>query len=203
MRKTIYRLLGVALAACIVCAFAGPAFAEDATYIGEAQCKVCHNKKDTGEQWNKWKAEKHPNALEALKSPKALEVAKAKGIAKPPSEAPECLRCHVTAFDPATGKAPDKIVPASGVQCEACHGPGSAHQAEGKKAMFQKDTTANTAGTMPKPDAKTCEKCHNKDNPTYDPNRYTLKDGTKADFDFEQAFAKIAHPNPKKPAAAK
>jgi len=199
MRTNLYRGIGIAAVMVVACAFSAPAFAQEATYIGESQCKVCHNKKDEGEQWNKWKGEKHPTSLEALKSPKALEVAKAKGLTTPPSESPECLKCHVTAFD--AGKTPEKILPASGVQCEACHGPGSLHQAEGKKKLFQKDATAKTAETMLKPDAKTCEKCHNKDNPTFNPERYTLKDGSKADFDFEQAYAKIAHPNPKKAAA--
>ncbi|MBM3289466.1 MAG: hypothetical protein FJY92_04875 [Candidatus Hydrogenedentes bacterium] len=201
MRKGSCRWVGIALAVAVVCGFSAPAFAQDAAYIGEAKCKTCHNKKDEGEQWNKWKAEKHPNALAALSTPKAAEIAKAKGIAKPPAEAPECLKCHVTAFDAASGKAPEAIVPASGVQCEACHGPGSLHQEEGKKKLFKKDATAKTAETITKPDAKTCEKCHNKDNPTFNPERYTLKDGSKADFDFEQAYAKIAHPNPKKAAA--
>lgn len=198
MKMKPSRWLGIAFAVGLVCAFAAPAFAQDATYLGDAQCKVCHNKKDEGEIWAKWKAEKHPSAFESLKSPKALEVAKAKGITKPPSEAPECLKCHVTAFDAASGKTPDKIQMASGVQCEACHGPGSKHAEEGKKVLFKKDATAKPAESIKKPDAKTCEQCHNKDNPTYDENRYTLKDGSKADFDFEQAYAKIEHKNPKK-----
>ncbi len=203
MKRTSAGWIVGAIASVVLCAFVMPVFAQDATYVGESQCKVCHNKKDEGEQWNKWKAEKHSQAFESLKSPKALEVAKAKGITKPPSEAPECLKCHVTAFDEATGKAPDKIVAAMGVQCEACHEAGSKHQEEGKKALFKKDPTAKTAETIAKADANSCTKCHNETNPTFNKDRYTLKDGTKADFDFEQAYAKIQHPNPKKPAAPK
>ena len=48
------------------------------------------------------------------------------------------------------------------------------------------------------PNVKTCLKCHNDESPTWDPEKYTLEDGTKAGFDFEQAFATIAHFNPKK-----
>lgn len=201
MRNRFYHMAGIALAVAVALAFSASAFAQGATYLGESECKVCHSKADTGDQYNKWKASKHATAFEALKSPKALEVAKAKGLTKPPSESPECLKCHVTAFDAASGKAPDKIKPEMGIQCEACHGAGSLHKEEGKKKMFKKDDTAKTAETMPKLDAKTCDKCHNKDNPTYDPNRYTKKDGTKVDFDYEQAYAKITHPNPKKAAA--
>ena len=191
------------LAVALCCAFAAPVFAQDATYIGEAQCKVCHNKKDEGEQWNKWKAEKHAKTLDVLKTPEADKIAKDKGSAKPAAESPECLKCHVTAFDAATGKTPDKILPAMGIQCEACHGPGSKHAEEGKKKMFKKDPAADTAGTIKKADAATCTKCHNEESPTWKADKYTLKDGTKVGFDFEQAHAKIAHPNPKKAAAAK
>ncbi|NUM54785.1 MAG: hypothetical protein HUU46_14160 [Candidatus Hydrogenedentes bacterium] len=197
MRVRLTHWAAIAVAVAAVCAFSAPAFAQDATYIGADACKVCHNKKDTGEQYNKWKAEAHAKAFENLKTDKAKEVATKAGITKPPSEAPECLKCHATAFDAASAKTPEKINPALGVQCEACHGPASLHQKEGMKAL-KKDPTAKTAETQTKPDVKTCEKCHNKDNPTYNPERYTLKDGTKADFDFEQAWAKIAHPNPAK-----
>lgn len=198
MRIRPYRWAGIAIAAAFACALSATAFAQDATYIGESQCKVCHSKADTGNQYAKWTAEKHSKAFESLKSEKAVEVAKKAGVTKPPSEAPECLKCHVTAFDGT--KVPEKIDMAKGVQCEVCHGPGSAHKAEGLKAM-KKDPAAKVAESIKKGDAETCKQCHNKDNPTYNPERYTLKDGTKADFDYEQALAKIAHPNPKKAAA--
>jgi len=201
MKRNYLKWVAFGFAAAVACAFSAPAYAQDATYMGESQCKICHNKKDEGEQWNKWKAEKHAQAFESLKSPKALEVAKAKGITKPPSEAPECLKCHVTAFDEKAGKAPDKILPASGIQCEACHGAASKHIEEGKKAMMKKDPAAKPKESIHKGDAETCKKCHNDQNPTFNKERYTLKDGSKADFDYEQALAKIAHPNPKKAAA--
>lgn len=201
MKRTYLTWITGCIAIAVACAFAGAAYAQDATYVGESQCKMCHNKKDEGEQWNKWKAEKHAQAFETLKSPKAAEVAKAKGITKPPSEAPECLKCHATAFDGA--KCPDKILPASGVQCEACHGPASKHVEEGKKAMMKKDPAAKPKEAIHKGDAETCKKCHNDQNPTFNKDRYTLKDGSKADFDYDQAYAKIAHPNPKKAAEKK
>lgn len=197
MRVMFNRWTGVAVVLAVACAMSAPAFAQDAEYIGADACKVCHNKKDTGEQYTKWMAEKHAKAFENLKSDKAKEVATKAGVTKPPSEAPECLKCHVTAYDASAGAAPAKIKMELGVQCESCHGPASLHQKEGMKAL-KKDPSAKTAETQTKPDAKTCEKCHNKDNPTYNPERYTLKDGSKADFDFEQAWAKIEHKNPKK-----
>ena len=41
--------------------------AEDFKYIGAAKCKMCHNKADKGEQYNKWASSKHAKAMESLK----------------------------------------------------------------------------------------------------------------------------------------
>ena len=68
----------------------------------------------------------------------------------------ECIRCHVTgsaeqiAKEGATPSHPN-------VQCEACHGPGSLHVA---------DASVRT-GIARKPDARTCEACHNQKSPHY------------------------------------
>jgi hypothetical protein len=174
------------------------AFAEDAaTYVGNSQCKICHNKKEEGEQWTKWKAEDHAKALEKLSSDEAKAMATKKGVTKPPAEAPECLKCHVTAYDPATGKAPEKILPADGVQCEACHGAASAHTAEAKK-FKSGDKTAKPAEKIGHPDEKICKKCHNEESPAWKPDRYKLADGKTTGFDFQQAWQKIGHNNPLK-----
>jgi len=179
----------VLLAAVIAFAFTAAAFAQDATYVGNSQCKICHNKKEEGEQWTKWKAEAHSKGLETLSTDKAKEVATKAGVTKPPAEAPECLACHVTAADPATGKCPEKIQPADGVQCEACHGPASAHTAAAKK-FKSGDKTAEPAKAIQKPTAETCKKCHNEKNPTAKPGEV---------FDFDKMYAKINHNNPAKP----
>jgi hypothetical protein len=47
----------------------------------------------------------------------------------------QCNGCHVTGFDPATGKFPE-----FGIGCEACHGPGSRHVAN-KKIKLQRECT--------------------------------------------------------------
>jgi hypothetical protein len=195
-------LSGLSLVALFLALGVGPALAQQAEYIGNSACKTCHSQAAKGEQWNKWKASKHATALETLKSPKAIELAKAKGITAAPSEAPECLKCHVTGYDPAKKAAPEKITMADGVQCESCHGPSSLHQADGKK-LLMKDTTIDVKVNQPLPTADACTKCHNAESPSWNPEKYTTKDGKKVGFDFDQAKEKIAHPNPKnaKPAA--
>jgi hypothetical protein len=56
------------------------AFAQEATYVGNSQCKVCHNKKEEGEQWTKWKASKHAQAFATLSSDAAKAGAQKKGV---------------------------------------------------------------------------------------------------------------------------
>ncbi len=46
------------------------------------------------------------------------------------------------------------------------------------------------------PTEAVCTKCHNDESPAWDPQKYTLADGSKAGFDFEQAVKVIAHPVP-------
>ncbi|HPO16371.1 MAG TPA: multiheme c-type cytochrome [Candidatus Hydrogenedentes bacterium] len=186
----------IALFAFAIAVTAG-VFAEDATYVGNGQCKICHNKKDEGEAWTKWKNSPHAKAIETLNTDAAKAAAQKLNLAKAPAEAPECLKCHVTGYDAATGKAPEKIQTADGVQCEACHGPASAHTAEGKK-FKSGDKDAKPGEKIGHPDEATCKKCHNEQSPTWKADRYTLPDGTKTGFDYKQAYAKIEHNNPLK-----
>jgi hypothetical protein len=186
MRLTMVVLLAVLVALSM----SSGAFAQD--YVGNSQCKICHNKKEEGEQWTKWKAELHAKAMESLNSEEAKAMATKKGVTKPPAEAPECLKCHATAYDPATGKCPDKITMADGVQCESCHGPASAHTAEAKK-FKSGDKTAKPAEKIKRPDEAVCKKCHNEESPSWKADRYG-----NTGFDFKQAYAKIEHNNPTK-----
>ena len=183
-KKTRYLVLALAIG--VTFALVGSAFAQEATYVGNGQCKICHNKKEEGEQWTKWKAMLHAKAFETLSTDAAKAAAQKKGVAKPPAEAPECLKCHVTAFDAAKGAAPEKIVKEDGIQCESCHGPASLHTADGKKFKSGDKTVVMSAHIVGKPDESVCKKCHNEESPT-----------AKA-LDFKASSEKIAHSNPLK-----
>ncbi len=174
------------------------AAAEEADFVGNKKCKMCHSKKSTGEQWKVWTQMNHAKAFEDLDTDQAKAYAEDAGLSAPPQESAECLRCHVTAYDVAA-KAPHKAIAVEdGVQCESCHGPGSEHLAFGKKNMTNKDIAADVDRLIVRPDATACVKCHNEESPAWNTEKYTLDDGSTTGFDFEQAFAKIAHFNPEK-----
>lgn len=196
--KAIHRYLAIAVAVAFV--GAGAHGQDKATYIGSDQCKVCHNKEPEGAQWSVWKKMKHAHAFEALQSDEAKKIATERGLTKPPHEAPECVKCHVTAYDVETMTVPDKIKMADGVQCESCHGPASNHVIDGRDVMFKKKTADEIDWTahMAKAEEAECRTCHNEESPTWNPEQFTLEDGSKAGFDFEQAKKIIAHPNPTK-----
>ena len=177
----------------VVCANVPAHAVEGAEYVGHSQCKICHNKKEEGEIWNIWSTKKHAKAYAMLGSPEAKEIGEKWGLSKSPQESPECLRCHVTAYNSENDPpVPAKIAMKDGVQCEMCHGPASLH------VKMKKDTTVDMSAHITRPDESTCRKCHNEESPTWDPERYTSEDGTKSGFDFKQAWKKIEHVIPGK-----
>jgi bacterioferritin-associated ferredoxin len=154
-------------------------------FIGAKKCGMCHKSEKKGAQLAKWQESKHSKAYETLASDAAKAIAAEKELATPAQEAPECLKCHVTAFSVMANIADQKITLEEGVSCESCHGPGSAYS----KMKVMKAITAGTqdAGEvgLTTPTAETCTGCHNEESPTF-----------KGEFKFEEMAAKIAHPYP-------
>lgn len=100
------------------------------TYIGATKCKMCHKL-----QYDSWVAVgTHSKALE-----------KAKASTNPKFDA-ACLTCHATNGSDAT----------QGVECEACHGPGSDYKA----MSVMKDQAKAVAAGLVIPDQKLCDRCH-------------------------------------------
>lgn len=142
-----------------------------AGYVGAKKCKMCHNSKAKGAQYDKWMADPHYKAYETLKTPKSLEVAKKAGIKDPLADA-KCLKCHMTA----------DTIKAEGVSCESCHGAGSLYW----KAAVMKDKVKAAENGLIEPDEKLCKTCHNPESPTY------------KKFVFAEAVKVVEHPNPQK-----
>jgi hypothetical protein len=105
-------------------------------YVGMESCKMCHAKiysfvSDTA----------HVKAYETLRD-------------KERQFEPDCIGCHTTGYKKSGGftnilTARDLL----GVQCEACHGPGSLHVKDNKANKMAHLTTAND-----------CISCHNPEN---------------------------------------
>ncbi len=179
------KLMRLLILVALVSLLAGPAFAEDYTYTGVKKCKTCHKPAKIGGQYGIWLEGAHARAFTDLTSEAGLAKAKELGVENP-AEADACLSCHTTGHA-APAEAKVKVLPASGVSCEACHGAG--------KGYYKKKTmVAITAGTvdgatvgMNKITEETCLACHKADNP-----------GHKGTFDYEEFLKKIAHPMPAK-----
>jgi hypothetical protein len=170
---------------------AGAASAKDHQYVGVKKCKTCHKKEAIGNQYGKWMDAEHSKAYDTLASEDAKKLAAKKGI-DDPQKAGECLKCHVTAYDVAPALVAKKFDVTKGVQCESCHGAGKDY----RKKKIMVDQEKSKARGLIIPDEKLCLECHNDESPSWDPSKYTLANGSKAGFDFEQAKEKIAHPVP-------
>jgi len=106
-------------------------------YVGDSKCKICHKKDGIHESWL---ATKHATAWDSL------------GVENQKKE--ECIGCHTTGMS-------DKGELLTGVQCEACHGPGSDY----KKKSIMEDREKAIANGLLIPDENTCKKCHNENVP--------------------------------------
>jgi hypothetical protein len=164
---------------CLVLFASNNLLAQSHKYIGAAKCKECHNKPETGQQYNIWAQGAHANAIKTLTGEKALAYAKMNNIADPAKE-PGCLKCHSTQSN-LVEKFQAGITIEEGVSCESCHGPGSAYQ----KKRIMKDQALSLEKGMILPTTQACERqCHNNYNPFYKP------------FNYEESVKKIAHSNP-------
>lgn len=165
------------------------------SFVGNSQCKICHNNPKEGGQWDQWKKSKHSQALDLLKTPEAAEVAKKAGITEAPDTSPKCLKCHITGYDEAKAAAPEKIAMTDGVQCESCHGPASEHLKDAKvlKLTPAKIAEVDIKAHITVPNEAMCLGCHNDSAPSWKGDRYTTADGKKVGFDFKQAWEKIKH----------
>ncbi len=177
----------IALMALAVALSSGAAFAAGHDYVGAEVCKMCHQTPKSGEQFQKWHASKHAEAFKVLLTPEAAKIAASRGVKGKPSEAKECLECHVTGYDAPASMLGPKFNKEDGVQCETCHGAGKDYM---KMSIMKnpKEAMANGLTLLSVKDGsaeKLCVTCHNKRSPNF------------KGFDFNKMWSQIAHPVPK------
>ena len=117
MPKFIMKTVILSLLICLV--FTG-IYSRQYSYVGVKVCAKCHSEQAIGNQYGKWRNSPHARAYLILKTEQAEKIAGMRNITEPWKEQ-SCLQCHTTG-----GGKTDKI-PAQGVGCEACHGPGSVY----------------------------------------------------------------------------
>jgi len=189
----MHRMMTIAVA--MMWLLAGPAFAGSPAgehkYGGVKKCRSCHKKESIGNQYGSWEKTSHAKAFKTLSSDQAKEWADEAGVADPTTDE-ACVKCHVTAYGVPAERLGMKFKIENGVQCEACHGAGTDYRK--KKIMIDRDVAVEKGLVLQSADV--CTTCHNDESPAWDPEKYTLADGTKSGFDYDKAVTEIAHPVP-------
>lgn len=180
MKKLLVAMIGIAVLSSVSNSSISAESAHK--FVGVKKCAMCHKSEAKGNQYGQWMSSKHAKAYERLASPEALETAKKAGVTGNPQEAPQCLKCHVTAYGAESGLLCDGYAQADGVQCESCHGAGSDYLS----LSVMKDRAKAIAAGLIIPTKETCVKCHNPESPNY------------KEFDYEKSLKEISHPMPKK-----
>jgi hypothetical protein len=114
------------------------------SYVGARKCKVCHL-----EIFKSWEKTRHAWALASLEGDQLQE--------------PRCLKCHTTGFGSGGYGGKSGVANLGGVQCEACHGPGSLYS---RSSVMRSPELCVEMGLV-RPDSTTCVTCHNSESPTF------------------------------------
>jgi YVTN family beta-propeller protein len=139
-----------------------------------------------GHQFSKWRLSPQARAYTALAQPEAREIAKLSGITEEPHRAKMCLGCHSTASEEEAWRHGEEFHLEDGLQCEACHGPGSEYAV--REIMMDKPRAI--ANGLIIPDRDSCAVCHR----AKGSHDAVLK---KKPFQLDEALLRIAHPFPK------
>jgi YVTN family beta-propeller protein len=155
-------------------------------YIGAQACGKCHDGPQMGHQFSKWRLSAHAKAYAALSQPEAKEITKLSGITEEPHRAKMCLGCHATAADEEDWQHGEEFHLEDGLQCEACHGPGSEYATE----QIMKNKSKAIANGLRIYSPSDCMICHR----VKGSHDAVLK---KKPFNLDQASLTLAHPIPK------
>jgi len=152
-------------------------------YIGSQACGQCHDGPAIGHQFSKWRLSGHAQAYAALSLPEAKEITRLSGITEEPHRAKMCLGCHATASEEEDWRHGDGFHLEDGLQCEACHGPGSEYAVR----EVMRDRPRALANGLKLPPLEDCLVCHR----VKGSHDAVLK---KSPFQLEAAALRVAHP---------
>lgn len=141
-------------------------------FVGRSVCMECHQPGTNGSGGapaRPCSAElpaKHDQAYLALGREEAASIAQLSGTPEAPSASAVCLDCHATGADEGRRWWASTFRLDDGVQCEACHGPGSRHvewakHRSGAESHDLSRTDSGAAnGTIRRGDRSVCIPCH-------------------------------------------
>lgn len=143
MHRTVIIISMVLVAIALVVSAAYATEKKKHEYVGAKKCKICHQV-----QYKSWSKTPHAKAFDLLSAEEKKKD--------------ECIVCHSTGT---TAKG----VFLEGIQCEACHNPGS-HYKSAKimskrkwKADPEKHLAMAIKAGLNIPTEKTCKQCHQKE----------------------------------------
>lgn len=154
-------------------------------FIGVRGCSECHVGEAMGHQFSKWRLSAHARAYASLAKPEAVAIAELSGIREKPQEAKMCLGCHATAAETEDWERLEGFHLEDGLQCEACHGPGSEYAV--REIMMNREEAMARGLRMI--DKESCMVCHK----TKGSHVAVLN---SPPFDPAEAWQRIAHPVP-------
>ncbi len=126
-------------------------------YVGARACAACHGARSMGGQYSLWLHSKHSQAWASLARPESREITKLSGLRDiEPQQSVVCLGCHATAAHTEDWERDTGFRIEEGVQCEACHGPGSEYMTEN----VMRDRQAAMKAGLLMPTERECINCH-------------------------------------------
>jgi cytochrome c5 len=196
-----------------------PATAQN-QYVGVKVCASCHGGELAGGKaagpYQIWQKSMHAGAVRTLASKDVAGEARQVeglwivkmgrgekyGLPVPAADFPHCLICHSTAVSADPRLVSESLDRKEGVQCESCHGPGSAHaRVETLKRSGKPIPAEEVAAALDVAKAVTLRRYANEKE--VEAMCRTCHDGMCGDFDFQKAWPAVRHSKPSKPEAAK
>ncbi|MCO6439097.1 MAG: beta-propeller fold lactonase family protein [Phycisphaerae bacterium] len=131
-------------------------------FVGPNICIECHSNGASASPCAMDPIAGHRDAYAALSKPEARHIAALCGVGDAPRKARLCLGCHSTGADEGPRWHMSGFRPEDGVQCEACHGPGSVHIERRRlgHSLSSEPTWMDRAVDVRRGDRMDCDTCH-------------------------------------------